>query len=384
MVMLEDLKTYSLSVTAQDIKDYTGNLMQENIAADSIPYLNDNPPPPDMNIVTGRHLTDINRAQLELKAAEIGAKSLKWIYGADAALMGLQLKDGIPKEKVAARQKDMMFDSNPIICYANVQRNLADNAKDELNEAKIAAEGLGLDAQCVYLLDQFTDKSIQRSLNPKRIEEMIAVYGSEEAKKKAALISKNIVANTEEYDCGKHEAPLRKAKYENFISNCKKDIDGKPNMANREMGRALTTILKDYDADQKLIFSAINKYHLKQDAGIGIKNPLDKEKVKAAFDRVSERGNAVLVKTIMDAQLFTERQMHKDFSFDRVYTIADTRGAVNTLSPQWAQFKQEDRAPSMLMDAKAQKQLQSQSRQAHELPRPKRERQHSPERDITR
>lgn len=81
MVMLEDLKTCALGVAAKDIQNYVGFLMGGSISDGTIPYLNDKPLPQDMNVVTGRHLADINKAQLELKAAEIGAKSLKWIYG---------------------------------------------------------------------------------------------------------------------------------------------------------------------------------------------------------------------------------------------------------------------------------------------------------------
>lgn len=87
-----EIKVYSMHIMAEDIYKNINDLTKDCIQNNTLPYLNDSPLPQDMNIVNGRHLGDINKIQLELKAGQIGAKSLKWIYGADAALMGLELK----------------------------------------------------------------------------------------------------------------------------------------------------------------------------------------------------------------------------------------------------------------------------------------------------
>lgn len=132
------IRTYALIVSAWDIYKNVNNLMAKNIRNGTVPYFEEKPLPQDMNVVNGRHSGDINKILIELKAAKIGVKSLRWIYGADAALLGLVLKSDSANPE---------FDSEPLVCFANMKGN-----------------GSGLDAQCVYLLDQFTDESIRNAL----------------------------------------------------------------------------------------------------------------------------------------------------------------------------------------------------------------------------
>lgn len=139
------IKTYSLKIAAMDIYKTVNSLMAENIRNGTVPYFMKNPLPQDINIVNGRHSGDINKILIELKAAKIGAKSLRWIYGADASLLGLELK---------ANGTNPNFDTKPLICFANIKKNSSE-----------------LDAQCVYLLDQFSDKSIAGALKFTRTEQ---------------------------------------------------------------------------------------------------------------------------------------------------------------------------------------------------------------------
>lgn len=139
------IKTYSLKIAALDIYKTVNSLMAENIRNGTVPYFKENPLPQDMNIVNGRHSGDINKILIELKAAKIGAKSLRWIYGADASLLGLELK---------ANGNNPSFDTEPLVCFANMKKN-----------------GSELDAQCVYLLDQFSDESIRGALKFTRTEQ---------------------------------------------------------------------------------------------------------------------------------------------------------------------------------------------------------------------
>lgn len=106
----EDVKTYESQANVDEVPGRIQRQVEENIAAGIVPFANDNPLPQDMNIVTGKHLSDVNRLQLQLKASQIGATSLKWIYGADAAFFGLHLKDTNPTEKVKARKENINFD----------------------------------------------------------------------------------------------------------------------------------------------------------------------------------------------------------------------------------------------------------------------------------
>lgn len=140
-MMSNDIKTYSVQKSARELDSVINNMMWGNLESakdpntpevideKAIPFATDKPLPQDMNVVSGTHLSDINRLQLELKATQIGAKSQMWIYGADAAILGLELKDVFPKERVNARRTAINFDSDPFVCYGNVSHNLASNAK---------------------------------------------------------------------------------------------------------------------------------------------------------------------------------------------------------------------------------------------------------------
>ena len=105
--MASEIKTYSTSVLLKDVWKEINNLVQENIIKGTLPYLVNKPYPQDSNLVTTNHLGDINKIELELTAASIGAKSLEWIFEADAEMIGLELKEN----------------ATGIILTANVNRN---------------------------------------------------------------------------------------------------------------------------------------------------------------------------------------------------------------------------------------------------------------------
>ena len=165
-----NIKTVSVEEAAGNIYKDINELTLQNIEAGTLPFLRDmnteNPLPQDMNMATeGGHFGDINKILLELKAAKTGAKSLKWISGANAGVLGLELKDGKNN------------DSKPIMAFANLRRNSSDE----------------LDAQGVYLLDQFTEESLKRVYDTKEIENTVLLDGSDGAKKKKSIIFANAI-----------------------------------------------------------------------------------------------------------------------------------------------------------------------------------------------
>mgnify|MGYP007119906643 CR=1 FL=1 len=85
-------KTYSLSLISKDIWKDINSLAQENIKQGTLPYIENNPYPQDLNLVNESHLGDINKIQLELGASLVNAKSLEWVFAADAEMIGLELK----------------------------------------------------------------------------------------------------------------------------------------------------------------------------------------------------------------------------------------------------------------------------------------------------
>ncbi len=255
--------------------------MLDCIEKDCVPYFNDNPLPQDMNVINGRHFGDINKILLELKAYQIGARSLKWIYKADADFLGLELKEN--------------FNTTPLIVYANINRDGVNN---------------NTEAQKIFLLDQFTDKSVKTALELTRTE------GKSDIEIQRRGIAENMIQNITEYDSGKNEFILRANKRKNISANCK---DPK---TLKEVSSAYENITQFYDNSQKMIFGTLNKFFICQETGLKLSKPMsvsEKEQLKAALLDIAKVDSPCLTQTLTECFLYSERLTHFGFSPERIF-----------------------------------------------------------------
>lgn len=282
--------------------------MLDCIKKGTVPYLNETPLPQDMNVVNGRHFGDMNKIFLELKAASINARSLKWIYKNDAEFLGLKLKDDI--------------DVSPVTVYANISRN-----------------GLEFqtESQSVYLLDQFTDKSVQDAIELTRS----AGTSPEEVQRRG--IAEKLITNIAEYDSGVLEKQLRENKRKNISVNFK-DPEIKS-----QVFAAYNNATQFYDSSQKLIFGALNNYYIKQETSLNLKGPLsfdEREKLKNALEANAKVDSPRLLQTLTECFLYTERLTHYGFNKERIYTKDDLNKSLDIFSPSASQFEPK-KAPAL-------------------------------------
>jgi len=356
-----EIKVYSMHVMANDIYRNINELMKDCLDNKSVPYLEEIPLPQDMNIVNGRHLGDINKIQLELKAGQIGAKSLKWIYGADAALMGLELKtaENSPSEYQKARDKSSKFNTEPVIGLANVRRDVSLSTSGIRNESDILHEGIQMEAQTIYLLDQFTEKSIEKALTPHKIEESLELRGSEESRKHKKIIAQNMLKNIAEYDSGIKESELRESKRNNIRQNFSQnsDIVSQVKMAHEKL-------VSNYDNYQRQVFNALKSYYVKQETGLKMGKELSPEQkmhLSISLEELSKTDSPRLAQTLADSFFFSERTTHYGFSHQKIYSQLDMDKKHNVLAPKAARF--EDRGIESLAAERTRDKLRERERE---------------------
>lgn len=289
MALKTEIKTYPVEVLTDSIHNEINILMKDCIKNNTVPYIQDKPLPQDVNIVNGRHMGDINKVYLELKAASIGASSLKWIYGADAALIGLEKKEG----------------TEPIMITGNVRGEL--------------------DSQSIYLIDQFTQESLDKALS----------YSRSDEDKKKKTIAQNMIRNISEYDAGNVEETLREQKRKNIANNFKN-----PNVL-KEVKEAFENATSNYDNSQKIIFSALNNYYIKQETGLELKKPLnetEKKELVSALERTANTPSPRLALTLSDSFLYSQRMTHYDFEKNRIITQEDYDKKLSIISPKASEF----------------------------------------------
>ncbi len=275
--------------------------MLDCIKKGTVPYLNETPLVQDMNVVSGHHFGDINKIRLELKASQINAKSLKWIYKADADFMGLKLKDGI--------------DTSPLIVYGNINRD---------------GKSFQTESQPVYLLDQFTDESLKKAL------ECIHTEGTSPEEVQRRGIAEKLIVNITEYDSGINEKELRENKRKNISTNLKN-----PEIM-KIVSAAYNNATQFYDKSQKLIFGMLNNYFIKQETALNLKGPLsfdEREKLKNALEANAKVDSPRLLQTMTECFLYTERLTHYGFNKERIYTKDDLNKSLDIFSPSASSFE---------------------------------------------
>ncbi len=288
--MKNEIKTYPVEALTDSIHNEINNLMRDCIKNNRIPYIQSKPLPQDVNVVNGHHLGDINKVYLELKAASIGSESLKWIYGADAALIGLEKKS----------------DAEPLMITGNVRGKV--------------------DSQSVYLLEQFTEDSLNKALS----------YSRNDDDKKKRTIAQNMIRNITEYDSGTVEAQLRENKRKNISNNLKSQ-----NIL-KEIKQAYVNATSEYDNSQKIIFSALNNYYIKQETGLELNKPMteqEKKELLLALEKTANTPSPRLALTLADSFLYSQRMTHYDFEQNRIFTKEDYDKKLSVTAPKAAEFE---------------------------------------------
>lgn len=314
--------THALNGSLQTNYQEINALVKQNLENGSLPYYTDLPSPQDTNVINGRHFQDINQQKIELKAAAIGSKRNLWIYGADAAYLGLELKSSQPKEYQAAKKEHSSFNCKPVLVYANIREKLVSGQGNNAH-INVAAEGLGCDVQCAYLLDQFTEKSIQKIFSLASLERKLS---DSPVQNRASLIAKEIVKNITTYNTGEHEIKRRADIKRNFQLNMQKNS---PLL--QEVKAKYNDIQKKYTPEQKIIFDVYRKHFMQQLCAERITSYSgeEKQKIDKAFHTLfaymdkNPAQQAMLTHTIFDAYAFTERLSHHNFSFEPIFTAEE-------------------------------------------------------------
>jgi len=290
-----EIKTLSTQVLKDDLYKEINSLISENILNNSFPYTKTTPLPQDMNVVNGRHLGDINKIQLELKASLISAKSLKWIYGADAALLNLELKEN----------------EKPLVALANISKD----------------SHLKTDAQTFYLLDQFSENSLQKA---------VKIVRDEKTTKQKKIIAQEMIKNITEYDSGLNEKEIRENKRKNISNNLSKNGNVLANV--RE---AFSNATEEYSPEEKTLFSLLNNYFVQQETGITIQKFSDEQKSKAleTVKTLSIEDSPKLTRLFTESFLYSERMTHYNFEINRVFTKDDLNKSLPVRSPSASAFE---------------------------------------------
>ena len=303
--MASGIRTYPASEASRDIWKSINSLTQRNISEGSLPYLQDNPLPQDMNLVNGSHLSDIGRIELELAGSLAGAKSLEWVFGADAEIIGLELKS--PND-------------GPVVISKNLDRG--------------GKSGSGIDCQNAYLLDQFTDESKTRLFDP-NLTQILSGVTDENTQSKLKTIVHNIIKNMDEYHRGERELPLIRQKRTNLKNNISNDL---LQQKIREKTQDLTS---GYNTSQKVVFDHLQNYYLKQLTGLSTYNLSNeqRDKISKSFKELSMVDTPRLAEVLASSFLLSDRKTHYEFEQEQIYTLEDKSKKRDTLVPQAAKMR---------------------------------------------
>lgn len=345
-----EIKTYSLF--ADQLSDYKeiNELVKINLENGTMFYRSQKQFPVAMNIVTGESLeTDINRLKLNLFAHAMGANSSMFISGADAQYLGLKLKDSNPVEYAERKKKNPGFSCRPVTIQHNTKERLYD--KDMNNKMDVLSEGLCIDRQCYYLLDQFTNESVQRLYDSERLEKHLPHYSSEE-KEKAHKIAARMVLNSYRYNNGLKqtrtqdgtyivETPemrdqrLKYSKINHTLNSDKQSPEYAEYKKNEKMK------FDKYIPEMKNIFQSFRHQTVIQSLGsnnqFNISNQ-DTERLDESFRSLLEKieKNPAITGTIARAAFdgFTEgyRSIHYKYSLDPIYSREEAKAREQNLS----------------------------------------------------
>lgn len=309
----QDITTYAVNNDHYSNYKEINSLIKENLRNNTMPFLSGKVFPPNMNIITGKTRMDINREKTDLKAASIGATSTMLIYGADAARLGFELKARNPAEFQKAVKQNPNYNCRPIIIQ-NARERFSD--RETGSEGRPHPESPCIDCQCAYLLDQFTEKSVERLFTEELPQDKIPYD---------RYMAREIIANRNEYNTGEIQSERTRHIRQNLFLNLQKSSPVFQEIVNKR-----NSIYENYLPEQKIIFDYYYKHFNEQASGEKLYNlsPEEKQNLLKAFtglinkiDENKENKNisGIISRTIFDALSFSERLTHYNFALEPIY-----------------------------------------------------------------
>lgn len=319
-----DITTYAVNTGIDSNYREINSLIRENLRNGTMPFLSDTNLPQDMNVITGKNNLDINSEKISLKAAAIGAASTMWIYGADAEFLGLELKSKNPAEYRDRLKASPGFDCKPVIIQRGRER-LTD--RDMSGRTNVLNEALCVDCQCAYLMDQFTEKSVERLFTQRKLEERLEMSGIE---MRAGLVANEILKHRTEYNTGELSAEHTKYVRQNLYLNLQKKSP-----VLQEIIDTRNAYFKNYLPEQKTVFDYYYKHFNEQSAGTKLYKFSAEQKdrlsqsLESLLKKIDENPklSGMIARTIFDAKSFSERLTHQNFSLEPIFTKEEERQA---------------------------------------------------------
>ena len=254
--------------------DNIAMLTEVNIQRGTFPFTK-NPMPKNQNVISGHSLSSIQESELELLDALYGNDEQKWIFAADSADLGLELKND---------------NSEPIFLAANTPL---------------------LEFQQAYLLNQFTEESILNAINRK------------DNTTRQKILKTHLRSSYTENNISELDKEIRKCRQNNFVKNYSDpDIKQKTKNTISEIKKYLSL-----NAQEQKVFYTLHKYFAKQiGCDIDIKNLADENDFKQSLQNL---GTENFAKLIFHAASYTERLTHVGYSTEPIYSTTKPMLSVN-------------------------------------------------------
>ena len=291
---------YSEFDNSDKIPDRIYKLLKECLDKGCLPYLSEKDNRArccNSSAINSRVIQSVQAIELDLFGSLIKEHTYgKWIYGAEAKYLGLELKED---------SKNPRISEPACYSYINGRFNVRYN-----NTTQTLNEGLKCNNQAVYFLEQFTPESINRAFTTKNIRRALSDTYDD---KNLLAYSNALISSLTDY--GKNPS---------FISHLQ---DAAKNIAknlsidnpNQEVTGQVREFVKGYKADEKKVFLTVARYYTKQNGG-----DMDIKPFEASledFKNILERHDAKYVTDILyNAKVFADRLSFYDFSYEQVYT----------------------------------------------------------------
>jgi hypothetical protein len=284
--VLNAIPRYTVSHWLDDLQ----SLLETAVQSQSLYFVQSLPLPEDIDVVRNIHSNDINTQKIELKAASLSLDRLTWMYGADAEFLGLELKTPSQSETGTVNVYSTEYGADPVLRFVHVK-----GRKDS-----------PIDAQYVYFIDQFTEKSLNRlgayaGFSPIGSQN----EGEDESiQRYRTLLAQNVLGSLQNYDSGIFDREMLKQKRETIIRNTKEGTPGFITAKN-----AYRDYTKTITDPEKLLFNTIHKYTVTQGTGQPLMGINENYHIAKAYTacRLLLKSIRSFARTAFQAQLFTHR-----------------------------------------------------------------------------
>jgi hypothetical protein len=200
-VVMKSLKPYSPALWLAELQ----TLLETSCRNRTIPCEREPPLPHNTDVVRNTHCNDINTQKIELTAAAAGIERTAWIFGADAEFLGLRLREPDANDP---------FDPDPLLWFAHI------TSRPETP----------LEAQTVYLIDQFTGESLDRlaSYAYEGFLENREAGEEEKTGERRRLMAQHVLFALHDYDSGLSDTGLHRLRQEAVKDNTTPGTAGFP------------------------------------------------------------------------------------------------------------------------------------------------------------